>query len=192
MFELPEDLKKISAGKIIEVQKKQKNPSSPGLDQRGRREQTEDDENILDKGAKRAAKKRRQKERKREEKQQALEEAKMEKEKEKKSKQQDNKPLRPNTGKFKKSGGTTLARQNESGSKRNTRHNEDIDKAAAEEWSLKNLSHQQMSLLNAKLDEYQECPRNLSEPIKRYVPSPDFRPESLEQADEEQQELLLA
>jgi len=32
MFELPEDLKKISAGKIIEVQKKQKNPSTPGLD----------------------------------------------------------------------------------------------------------------------------------------------------------------
>jgi len=42
-----------------------------------------------------------------------------------------------------------------------------------------------MSLLNAKLDEYQEIPRNLSEPIKRYVPSPDFRPEALAEADEE-------
>ena len=49
-----------------------------------------------------------------------------------------------------------------------------------------------MCILNAKLDEYQECPRNLSEPNRRYVPSPDFRPEALEEADEEQQAILLA
>ena len=64
MFELPEDLKKISAGKINEVQAKisiEKPQEKPAvstaetvIDHRGRTEQKEDDEaSILDKASKR-------------------------------------------------------------------------------------------------------------------------------------------
>lgn len=65
MFELPEDLKKISAGKINEVKQPPTatatNHQATEVDpHRGRTEQKEDDEaSILDKAAKRAAKKRR-------------------------------------------------------------------------------------------------------------------------------------
>lgn len=41
-----------------------------------------------------------------------------------------------------------------------------------------------MRILNEKLDEFQEMPRNMSEPRMKYVPSPDLRPEALEEADE--------
>jgi len=37
--------------------------------------------------------------------------------------------------------------------------------------------------LNEKLDNYQERPRNMSEPRKRYIGSPDARPEALEKMD---------
>lgn len=47
-----------------------------------------------------------------------------------------------------------------------------------------------MKVLNEKLDEFCEKPRNLSEPRKRYVPSPDFTPEALEAADEAQRKVL--
>jgi alpha-beta hydrolase superfamily lysophospholipase len=49
-----------------------------------------------------------------------------------------------------------------------------------------------MRILNEKLDEFQEMPRNLSEPKMRYVPSPDLRPEALEEADEAQRQLILS
>ena len=135
MFELPEDLKKISAGKINEVQanitKKEKDQQTVGnqvetvLDHRGRTEQKEDDEaSILDKAAKRAAKKRRQKERKREEKLRALQKAKEQQQKEQKAeeerKQESSKNPRPKTAKFKKQGGTNLTKQNESASKQSS------------------------------------------------------------------------
>ena len=41
-----------------------------------------------------------------------------------------------------------------------------------------------MRILNEKLDEFQEMPRNMSEPRMKYAPSPDLRPEALEEADE--------
>ena len=48
-----------------------------------------------------------------------------------------------------------------------------------------------MRILNEKLDEYQELPRNISEPKMKYVPSPDLRVEALEEADEAQRAVLL-
>ena len=65
MFELPEDLKKISAGKIVDQK------TQGGGDQRGRGQQVEDQNTLMDKQEKRAAKRRRQKQRKREEKMRA-------------------------------------------------------------------------------------------------------------------------
>jgi len=35
-------------------------------------------------------------------------------------------------------------------------------------------------MLNEKLDDFQEKPYNHSEPRKKYVASPDFRPEAIE------------
>lgn len=66
--------------------------------------------------------------------------------------------------------------------------------AEAEEmadWSLRRLDSHQMAILNERLDDVQEMPRNLSEPRKRYVPSPDLRPEVLEEADDIQKQVLL-
>lgn len=66
--------------------------------------------------------------------------------------------------------------------------------AEAEEmadWSLRRLDSHQMAILNERLDDVQEMPRNLSEPRKRYVPSPDLRPEVLEEADDMQKQVLL-
>ena len=78
MFELPEDLKKICAGKIIEGKEPEANTADVNQNgQRGRRENTNNQEENLDKAARRAAKKRRQKERKREEKLKAEQEAKI-------------------------------------------------------------------------------------------------------------------
>jgi hypothetical protein len=37
-----------------------------------------------------------------------------------------------------------------------------------------------MQKLNNKLDEYQDKPRNFSEPKLRYVPTTDLRPEVIE------------
>ena len=37
-----------------------------------------------------------------------------------------------------------------------------------------------MQKLNNKLDEYQDKPRNFSEPKLRYVPTADLRPEAIE------------
>lgn len=48
-----------------------------------------------------------------------------------------------------------------------------------------------MRILNEKLDEFQEMPRNMSEPRMKYVPSPDLRPEALEEADEMQRNVLI-
>jgi hypothetical protein len=36
-----------------------------------------------------------------------------------------------------------------------------------------------MKMLNEKLDEFQEKPRNMSEPKLKYVPTPDLRPEAI-------------
>lgn len=48
-----------------------------------------------------------------------------------------------------------------------------------------------MRILNEKLDEYWELPRSMSEPRLKYVPSPDLRPEALEEADDVQRQILL-
>ena len=48
-----------------------------------------------------------------------------------------------------------------------------------------------MRILNDKLDEFQDKPRNMSEPRMKFVPSPDLRPEALEEADEVQRTILL-
>ena len=58
-------------------------------------------------------------------------------------------------------------------------------------WSLKDLSLKQMKLLNEKLDDFQEKPRNRSEPKQKYVPSPDFSPKALAEAEPHQRALLL-
>ena len=57
-------------------------------------------------------------------------------------------------------------------------------------WSLKDLNLKQMKLLNEKLDDFQEKPRNRSEPKLKYVPSPDFRPQALAEAEPPQRALL--
>jgi hypothetical protein len=38
-----------------------------------------------------------------------------------------------------------------------------------------------MKKLNAKLDEFAEKPRNFSEPKLKYLPTPDLRPEAVQQ-----------
>jgi len=48
-----------------------------------------------------------------------------------------------------------------------------------------------MSFLNEKLDEYQEKPRNITEPRKKYMASPDMRPEALEMMDPMQREIFI-
>ena len=58
-------------------------------------------------------------------------------------------------------------------------------------WSLKDLTLKQMRMLNDKLDDFQERPRNRSEPKKKYVPSPDFSPKALEEAEPLQRQYLL-
>ena len=63
--------------------------------------------------------------------------------------------------------------------------------AIEKEWSLKDLTLKQMKMLNNKLDEFQEKPRNRSEPKLKYVPSPDFSPKALEEAEPHQKQYLL-
>jgi len=41
------------------------------------------------------------------------------------------------------------------------------------------MSASKIKILNEKLDEVTEMPRNLSEPRMKYVPSPDFREEAI-------------
>ena len=48
-----------------------------------------------------------------------------------------------------------------------------------------------MRILNQRLDEVQELPRNLSEPRLKYFPSPDLRPEVLQETDEVQRSILM-
>ena len=50
-------------------------------------------------------------------------------------------------------------------------------------WSLNDMTFQQLSTLNNKLDDFQEKPRNRSEPRMKYMPSPDFSPKALEEAE---------
>jgi hypothetical protein len=47
-------------------------------------------------------------------------------------------------------------------------------------WNLTDCNLRQLKMLNDKLDEFQEKPNSFSEPRKRYVPSPDLRPEAVE------------
>lgn len=68
-----------------------------------------------------------------------------------------------------------LSKQNESSSK----HERFLLKES-EKWSLKDCNLRQLKMLNEKLDDYQEKPYAFSEPRKRYVPSPDLRPEAIE------------
>ena len=46
-------------------------------------------------------------------------------------------------------------------------------------------------MLNEKLDDYAEKPYNFSEPRKRYVPSPDLRPEAIEALEPRQKQVLM-
>lgn len=48
-----------------------------------------------------------------------------------------------------------------------------------------------MKLLNEKLDDFQEKPRNRSEPKLKYVPSPDLSPTALAEAEPHQRQMLL-
>ena len=57
---------------------------------------------------------------------------------------------------------------------------------------MRDLNLTQIRILNEKLDETHEKPRNRSEPRKRFVASPDMRPEALEEADEEHRQALMA
>ena len=59
------------------------------------------------------------------------------------------------------------------------------------QWSLRDLTLKQLKMLNDKLDNYQEKPRNRSEPKMKYVPSPDFSPKALEEAEPLQRQFLL-
>lgn len=53
-----------------------------------------------------------------------------------------------------------------------------------EPWhGLDSMTPKQLFHLNERLDNYQERPRNMSEPRKRYIGSPDARPEALEKMD---------
>ena len=55
------------------------------------------------------------------------------------------------------------------------------------------MTPSKLQMLNEKLDEVQEIPRNLSEPRMKYFPSPDLRPEALEEveSDEIRRAILL-
>jgi hypothetical protein len=46
-------------------------------------------------------------------------------------------------------------------------------------WSLDAMTPSQIKKLNAKLDQYQDKPRNFSEPKLKYMPTPDLRPEAI-------------
>lgn len=48
------------------------------------------------------------------------------------------------------------------------------------QWGLEQLTLNQLKLLNDKLDEFQDKPRNMSEPKLRYVAPPDLRPEAVD------------
>lgn len=41
------------------------------------------------------------------------------------------------------------------------------------------MTPSQIKTLNAKLDQYQDKPRNFSEPKLKYMPTPDLRPEAI-------------
>ena len=43
------------------------------------------------------------------------------------------------------------------------------------------MTPSEIKKLNEKLDEFQDKPRNLSEPKLKYIPAPDLRPETIEQ-----------
>lgn len=61
----------------------------------------------------------------------------------------------------------------------------------SEKWSLKDCNLRQLKMLNDKLDDYQEKPYTFSEPRKRYVPSPDLRPEAIESLEPHQRDVLM-
>lgn len=54
--------------------------------------------------------------------------------------------------------------------------NAKLRNAKNELWGLDQLTPSQMQKLNFKLDEYQDKPRNMSEPKLKYIPTPDLRP----------------
>lgn len=73
----------------------------------------------------------------------------------------------------------TLKQQNESGSKKKAQEEERGRDTKRSEWGLEKLHPRQMKLLNERLDQFQDKPRNMSEPKMRYVPSADLRPEAV-------------
>ena len=106
----------------------------------------------------------------------------------------DDNKSRPKTARYTKTGAANLSRQNEStASKQNSVYQQDsaAERQEQQQWGLHRLNPHQMRILNDKLDEFQDKPRNMSEPRMKYVPSPDLRPEALEEADEVQRTILL-
>lgn len=61
----------------------------------------------------------------------------------------------------------------------------------AQKWSLTHCNLRQLKMLNEKLDEFQEKPASFSEPRRRYVPSPDLRPEAVEALEPHQKLQLM-
>jgi hypothetical protein len=82
---------------------------------------------------------------------------------------------------------------NESASKKKRpfEYNEKQDESKT--FSLKDLDPEQMREINNLLMEYIEVPRAHSLPRRRYVPSPDMRPEALmdDRLDDQQRQMLL-
>ena len=82
---------------------------------------------------------------------------------------------------------------NESASKKKRPFEYNEQKEEGKTFALKDLDPEQMREINNLLMEYIEVPRAHSLPRKRYVPSPDMRPEALmdERLEESQRELLM-
>lgn len=181
MFELPEEIKKISAGKIEFSRTREE------VEERAHQHETEDRQ------AKRALKRKRQRQRKKEQrlKQQQEDEeeandlkgymtARGPKKDDPIHLDRENKNDNQNDGQFYK----------EHGSSQNTPQKKEPAENKGK-WSLKDLNPTHMMLLNEKLSEYQDVPRHFSEPKKKYYPSPDLRPEVVEALDEDQRQALI-
>jgi len=75
----------------------------------------------------------------------------------------------------------TLTAQNESASKKKRPFEYNAKEDGGENlFSLKNLDPEEMRKMNNILREYIEVPKGHSEPKKTYIPSPDMRPEAIQ------------
>jgi hypothetical protein len=87
----------------------------------------------------------------------------------------------------------TLTAMNESASKKKRPFEYHEKAEEGKTFALKDLDPEQMREINQLLMQYIEVPRAHSLPSKRYIPSPDMRPEALmdERLDQDQRELLM-